>query len=60
MGNILGLLCESLCDGYFVGRLRWRIFLSSFARASLISQYGNNSDILRRVFYCIFDVLVSD
>jgi hypothetical protein len=35
MGNTLGLLCESLYNGYFIKRLRWRMFLFNFARASL-------------------------
>jgi hypothetical protein len=60
MGNTLELFCESLCNGYSVRRLRWRIFFFNFARASLTFQYGNNNDVFRRVSCCIFDVLISD
>jgi hypothetical protein len=60
MSNTLGLLYKSLCNKYFAKRLRWRIFFSNFARASLTFQHGNNNNVLCRVFYCISDVLISD
>jgi hypothetical protein len=37
MGNTLRLLYKSFYNRYPVRRLRWRMFLSSFTRASLTS-----------------------